>query len=135
LKQQLCFLRLLWNKRITRMKWRGKKHRPKLRTRFLGIKVIRLPPEQITACGWGDATWTASNPAEVVVLYAYNGTAVSNQTVSQFGEPLTAPFGGGRSSNHSREWDACELWKYELCRKCTCFSYSKRWSIYCHLHS
>ena len=97
------------------MKCCGKKHGPHLRIHFLGIKVVRLPPEQITARGQGDTTWTASKLTEVVVLYAYNGSAVSNQTVTQFGEPLTAPFGReGRSSNHSREWDACELWKYDF---------------------
>ena len=42
--------------------------------------------------------------------------------MSQFGEHLTAPFGRGRSSNHSREWDACELWKYELWRKLFAFN-------------
>ena len=42
----------------------------------------------------GDVTWTASKPVEVVVLHGYNGSAVTNQTASQFGESLTAQSGG-----------------------------------------
>jgi hypothetical protein len=43
----------------------------------------------------GDVTWTASKPLEGVVLRGYNGSVVSTQTAPQFGEPPTAPFGGG----------------------------------------
>jgi hypothetical protein len=50
--------------------------------------------EQITV--WvGDVPWTACKPLEGVVLRGYNGSAVSNQTVPQFGQPLTALFGEG----------------------------------------
>lgn len=57
--------------------------------------AIALPPRTDNSVWVGDVTWTASKPVEVVVLHGYNGSAVSNQTVSEFGEPLTAPFGGG----------------------------------------
>ncbi len=64
--------------------------------------VIALPPRTDNSVWVGDVTWTASKPVEVVVLHGYNGSAVANQTstaanqtASQFGEPLTAPFGGG----------------------------------------
>jgi hypothetical protein len=58
--------------------------------------AIALPPRTDNNVWVGDVTWTASKPVELVVLHGYNGSAVSNQTVSQFGEPLTAPFGGGQ---------------------------------------
>jgi hypothetical protein len=57
--------------------------------------VIALPPRTDNSVWVGDTTWTASKPVEVVVLHGYNGSAVSNQTASQFGEPLVAPFGDG----------------------------------------
>lgn len=57
--------------------------------------VLVLPPRADNNVWVGDVTWTASKPVEVVVLHGYNGSAVSNQTVSQFGEPLIAPFGEG----------------------------------------
>jgi hypothetical protein len=41
----------------------------------------------------GVATFSASQPVEVVVLHGYNPTVVANQTV---GEPLTAPFADGQ---------------------------------------
>ncbi len=41
----------------------------------------------------GVATFSASQPVEVVVLYGYNPTVAANQTV---GEPLTAPFADGQ---------------------------------------
>jgi len=57
--------------------------------------VMALPPRGDGLIWVGDASWVASKPVEVVVLHGYNSTAVSNQTATQFGEPLTAPFGGG----------------------------------------
>ncbi|MGH9985601.1 MAG: hypothetical protein ACRD8W_16785, partial [Nitrososphaeraceae archaeon] len=57
--------------------------------------VIALPPRTDNSVWVGDTTWTASKPVEVVVLHGYNTSAVSNQTGSQFGVPLTAPFGDG----------------------------------------
>ena len=57
--------------------------------------VLALPPRGDGLVWVGDATWVASKPVEVVVLQAYNSSAVSNQTAAQFGEPLKAPFGDG----------------------------------------
>jgi hypothetical protein len=57
--------------------------------------VMALPPRGDGLIWVGDTSWVASKPVEVVVLHGYNSTAVSNQTATQFGEPLTAPFGGG----------------------------------------
>jgi len=57
--------------------------------------VMALPPRGDGLIWVGDTTWVASKPVEVVVLHGYNSSAVSNQTATQFGEPLTAPFGGG----------------------------------------
>lgn len=57
--------------------------------------VLALPPRGDGLVWVGDATWVASKPVEVVVLHGYNSSAVSNQTSTQFGEPLKAPFGGG----------------------------------------
>ena len=57
--------------------------------------VMALPPRGDGLIWVGDTSWVASKPIEVVVLHGYNSSAVSNQTATQFGEPLTAPFGGG----------------------------------------
>jgi hypothetical protein len=58
--------------------------------------VLALPPRDDGLVWLGDATWVASKPVEVVVLHGYNNSsAVSNQTSTQFGEPLKAAFGDG----------------------------------------
>jgi hypothetical protein len=57
--------------------------------------VLALPPRDDGLIRLGDAAWVASKPVEVVVLHGYNSSAVSNQTSTQFGEPLKGPFGGG----------------------------------------
>ena len=56
--------------------------------------VLAAPPREDGMIYSGVATFSASQPVEVVVLHGYNPTvAAANQTV---GEPLTAPFGDGQ---------------------------------------
>jgi hypothetical protein len=56
--------------------------------------VLAAPPREDGMIYSGVATFSASQPVEVVVLHRYNPTvAAANQTV---GEPLTAPFGDGQ---------------------------------------
>lgn len=57
--------------------------------------VLALPPRGDGLIWVGDTSWVASKPVEVVVLHGYNSSAVSNQTATQFGEPLKAAFGEG----------------------------------------
>jgi hypothetical protein len=55
--------------------------------------VLAAPPREDGMIYSGVATFSASQPVEVVVLYGYNPTVAANQTV---GEPLTAPFADGQ---------------------------------------
>ena len=55
--------------------------------------VLAAPPREDGMIYSGVATFSASQPVEVVVLHGYNPTVAANQTV---GEPLTAPFGDGQ---------------------------------------
>jgi len=57
--------------------------------------VLALPPRDDGFVWLGDATWVASKPVEMVVLHGYDSSALSNQTSTQFGEPLKAAFGDG----------------------------------------
>ena len=54
--------------------------------------VLAAPPREDGSIYSGVATFSASQPVEVVVLHGYNPSVV-NQTA---GEPLTAPFGDGQ---------------------------------------
>jgi hypothetical protein len=54
--------------------------------------VIAAPPRDDGKVYSGIATYTASQPVEVVVLQSYNAAANSTET----GEPLNAPFGDGK---------------------------------------
>ena len=54
--------------------------------------VLAAPPREGGSIYSGVATFSASQPVEVVVLHGYNPSVV-NQTA---GEPLTAPFGDGQ---------------------------------------
>jgi hypothetical protein len=54
--------------------------------------VIAAPPRDDGKVYSGIATYTASQPVEVVVLQSYNAGANSTET----GEPLNAPFGDGK---------------------------------------
>jgi hypothetical protein len=55
--------------------------------------VMALPPRSDGLIWNGDVTWVASKPVEISVLHGYNSSAVSNQTLVQFGEPLKQKFG------------------------------------------
>jgi hypothetical protein len=55
--------------------------------------VLAAPPREDGMIYSGVATFSASQPVEVVVLHGYNPTVAANQTV---GEPLTAPFADGQ---------------------------------------
>ncbi len=55
--------------------------------------VLALPARGDGLVWSGDVTWVASKPVEIAVLHGYNSSAVSNQTSSQFGEPLNQKFG------------------------------------------
>lgn len=55
--------------------------------------VMALPPKDDGLIWRGDITWTASKPVEIAVLHGYNSSAVSSQSLSQFGEPLKQKFG------------------------------------------
>ena len=54
--------------------------------------VIAAPPRDDGKVYSGIATYTASQPVEVVVLQSYNAGSNSTET----GEPLNAPFGDGK---------------------------------------
>jgi hypothetical protein len=54
--------------------------------------VIAAPPRDDGKIYSGIATYTASQPVEVVVLQSYNAGTNSTET----GEPLNAPFGDGK---------------------------------------
>jgi hypothetical protein len=54
--------------------------------------VIAAPPRDDGKIYSGIATYTASQPVEVVVLQSYKAGANSTET----GEPLNAPFGDGK---------------------------------------
>jgi hypothetical protein len=55
--------------------------------------AMALPPRSDGLVWMGDITWVASKPVELAVLHGYNSSAVSNQTSTQFGEPLKQRFG------------------------------------------
>jgi hypothetical protein len=59
-----------------------------------GHQMVMALPARGDGLVWsGDITWVASKPVEIAVLHGYNNSAVSNQTSSQFGEPLKQKFG------------------------------------------
>ncbi len=60
-----------------------------------GQIVIALPPIADNMIWVGHVTWAASKPVNIVVGHVYNTSAVSNQTVSQFGIPFVLPYGDG----------------------------------------
>ncbi|GKS61138.1 MAG: hypothetical protein AB7U98_02445 [Candidatus Nitrosocosmicus sp.] len=55
--------------------------------------VMALSPRDDGSIWRGDITWTASKPVEIAVLHGYNSSAVSSQSLLQFGEPLKQKFG------------------------------------------
>ena len=55
--------------------------------------VIAAPPREDGRIYSGVATFTASQPVEVVVLHGYTPSQASDQAR---GEPLTAPFANGK---------------------------------------
>jgi hypothetical protein len=69
--------------------------------------VIAAPPRDDGKIYSGIATYTASQPVEVVVLQSYKAGANSTET----GEPLNAPFGDGKVA-------------ISLMNKCNCNDYT-----------
>lgn len=55
--------------------------------------AMALPPRSDGFVWRGDITWTASKPVDIAVLHGYNSSAISDQTLSQYGEPLKQTFG------------------------------------------
>src|SRR5919112_6358225 len=55
--------------------------------------VLAAPPREDGSIYSGVATFSASQPVEVVVLHGYNPSQTPDQT---HGEPLNAPFGNGK---------------------------------------
>lgn len=59
-----------------------------------GHQIVLALPARDDGMVWrGEITWVASKPVEIAVLHRYNDSAVSNQTLTQFGEPLKQTFG------------------------------------------
>jgi hypothetical protein len=59
-----------------------------------GHQIVMALPTSDDGLVWkGDVTWVASKPVEVAVLHGYNSSAISNETSTQFGEPLKQTFG------------------------------------------
>lgn len=55
--------------------------------------VTALPPRGDGFVWSGVVTWVASKSVEIAVLHEYNNSAILNQTLTQFGEPLKQKFG------------------------------------------